>query len=254
MLVHSKSHSNKSAHLGCSELIPGQKFFSFFVANKRRVNLGLLLTSSYFPNFRRMRLKQKEAEMITIVPPVWGLSPSSGIHLNISGDSITVRNDLLPSILEDSTSSNGHVACSTSLWEVILPSLTDIKLGLLACFLWYIQAGTLRTTIWLYFYFFFFFCKIEIGDPQVSEWEYRWSRATTRMWHEQKTILCYCTIEVPSNKSNSFLSSPSLFLSLSFFCLPSIFPRRWLHQVSIPITGRILTNYHVINIFYLIHN
>lgn len=147
----------------------------------------------------------------------------------------------------------GHVTCSTCLWEVIVPSPSDTRLGHVACVFMIHPRRTFKSyhlVVWL---FFFFFHKTEIGaapSDQVPEWEYVWSRATTRLWQEQGTTFVTvqqkCLLINPS--ISLLLSFPSLSSSLSFFL------RRWFYQVSMPVTGRILTNYHMTNTYSLFYD
>lgn len=107
--------------------------------------------------------------------------------------------------------SYGHVTCSTCLWEVILPSPSDIRLGHTACIFMIHPSRTFKSyhlAVWL---FFFFFHKTEIqASPsyQVPEWEYVWNRATTRLWQEQGTT--FVTVQ-----QKRLLINPSISLLLS---------------------------------------
>lgn len=183
----------------------------FFVANKRSVNLGLLLTSSYFEISEECPWNRKKQRWLQLWPQFEGSSHPRGcishlwwfyycsqwpVALHIKGPHVLQRSCYLQYLLMRGGTSFSH-------WHQAWP------LGLL--FMIY-PSRHFKSTTWLYFYLFSSSARL-IEDLQVPEWEYRWSRATTRMWHEQKTILCYCTIEVPSNKSISF--SP---------LLPSFFP------------------------------
>lgn len=76
--------SNKSAHQGCSEVIPRKKSFCFLLLIKEcepKAAVDFLLLSVVGNNATKTEKKRDG----TIVTPALDLSPSSVTHLNIQG-------------------------------------------------------------------------------------------------------------------------------------------------------------------------